>query len=65
GAPCAALGCAVVWAAVTAQFCARRLRGAALTPAHVAEMVVTSILIPPVSLYWRLRGAIHFKVPFV
>lgn len=65
GAPWAALGCAVVWAAVTAQFCARRLRGAALTPAHVAEMVVTSILIPPVSLYWRLRGAIHFKVPFV
>ncbi|MGC8001587.1 hypothetical protein, partial [Salmonella enterica] len=45
-----------LWFALTAWFCCRRLRGAALTPSHVAEMIATSILIPPLSLYWRLRG---------
>ena len=34
-------------------------------PAHVAEMIVTSIAIPPVSLYWRVRGALHFRVFFL
>ncbi|MGV5609204.1 glycosyltransferase family 2 protein, partial [Burkholderia pseudomallei] len=45
--------------------CWRRLRGTAHTPSHVAEMIVTSIAIPPVSLYWRLRGALHFRVLFL
>jgi hypothetical protein len=54
-----------VWAAATAMFCVRRLRHTARTPAHVAEMVWTSIVIPPVSLYWRMRGGLHFKVLFL
>lgn len=54
-----------VWAAVTAWFCWKRLRGTAHTASHIAEMIVTSIAIPPVSLYWRLRGAIHYKVLFL
>ncbi|UZN51896.1 glycosyltransferase family 2 protein [Cupriavidus cauae] len=54
-----------VWFVLTAWFCCRRLRGAALTPSHVAEMIATSILIPPLSLYWRLRGALAFKVGFL
>ncbi|QYY28559.1 glycosyltransferase family 2 protein [Cupriavidus pinatubonensis] len=56
---------ALLWSVLTAWFCARRLRGAALTPSHVAEMVVTSILIPPLSLYWRLRGALAFQTRFL
>ena len=40
----------------------RRLRPTARTPAHVLEMVLTSALIPFLSVYWRLRGAIHFRV---
>ncbi|MDI9701500.1 hypothetical protein QM312_36955, partial [Burkholderia cenocepacia] len=53
--PAPAIVCAAVWAAITAGFCAKRLRGTQLTPSHVAEMIVTSIAIPPVSLYWRMR----------
>ncbi|RQS12354.1 glycosyltransferase [Burkholderia sp. Bp9002] len=59
------MACAVVWATITGVFCAQRLRGARRTPSHVAEMVVTSIVIPPVSLFWRVRGALHFKVIFL
>jgi glycosyltransferase involved in cell wall biosynthesis len=40
----------------------QRLRRTAHTPAHVLEMVLTSALIPFLSVYWRLRGAIHFRV---
>jgi glycosyltransferase involved in cell wall biosynthesis len=60
-----AAAAAALWLLFTATFCLRRLRGAALTPSHVAEMVVTSILIPPLSLYWRLRGAVAFQTRFL
>ncbi|MGH8797609.1 MAG: glycosyltransferase family 2 protein, partial [Caldimonas sp.] len=42
-----------------------RLRHTARTPEHVAEMLLTSALIPFLSVYWRLRGAIHFRVLFL
>ena len=42
----------------------RRLRRSARTPGHVAEMLVTSALIPFLSVYWRLRGALHFRTWF-
>lgn len=50
----------VVWAGMTAAFCARRLRGTSHAPAHIAEMIATSILIPPLAVFWRLVGAIRF-----
>jgi glycosyltransferase involved in cell wall biosynthesis len=53
------------WAALTAWFCARRLYQASTEPRHVAEMVVTSALIPLLSIYWRLRGALQFRVFFL
>lgn len=53
-----------VWGALTARFAARRLRGTSHAPAHVAEMIATSIVIPPLSLFWRLRGALAFRVWF-
>jgi GT2 family glycosyltransferase len=59
------LASVVVWVALTARFAARRLRGNTLRPAHVAEMVVTSALIPPLSVFWRLYGAARFRVAFV
>ena len=31
----------------------------------MVEMLVTSALIPYLSVYWRLRGAIHFRVLFL
>jgi glycosyltransferase involved in cell wall biosynthesis len=45
-------------------FTARRLRGVSRRPAHVAEMLLTSLIIPPLALYWRLRGALYFKVRY-
>jgi len=41
---------------LTARFCADRLHGASKSPRHVAEMVLTSILIPPLSVFWRAVG---------
>ncbi|WP_413816494.1 glycosyltransferase family 2 protein [Pigmentiphaga sp.] len=63
--PWLAAGGLVLWAALTLHFCAIRLRGASLAPSHIAEMLATSILIPPLSLYWRLKGAWHFKARFL
>jgi GT2 family glycosyltransferase len=55
----------VVWAVLTARFCADRLRGTSKSPRHVAEMILTSILIPPLSVFWRAVGALKFRVTFV
>jgi GT2 family glycosyltransferase len=52
------------WAGVTAWFCWTRLRGTRRTPGHVLEMLATSAVIPPVSLFWRLLGALRFRVAF-
>jgi glycosyltransferase involved in cell wall biosynthesis len=54
-----------LWLMLTVRFCVQRLRGASHTPRHVAEMAVTSILIPPLALVWRIWGALKFRVWFV
>jgi GT2 family glycosyltransferase len=59
--PVPALLFLALWIAQTLRFCVRRLRGTARTPAHVAEMLITSALIPPVALFWRLVGALRFR----
>jgi GT2 family glycosyltransferase len=56
---------ASTWLVWTMQFCRRRLAKTAHTPAHVAEMMVTSALIPPLSVFWRLYGAWKFRVLFL
>lgn len=56
---------AAVWLVLTGRFILRRLRGNSLRPAHVAEMIVTSALIPPLSLFWRLSGAVRFRTLFL
>jgi glycosyltransferase involved in cell wall biosynthesis len=59
------LGCAGVWAVLTGRFVARRLHRTARTPSHVAEMLATSALIPPLSVFWRLYGSLTFRVLFL
>jgi hypothetical protein len=54
-----------VWLGLTASFCASRLRGASKAPTHVLEMMVTSMVIPPVAVFWRLVGALKFRVALV
>jgi GT2 family glycosyltransferase len=60
-----ALCALLVWALLTAGFCARRLRDTRRDWRHLAEMVWTSLLIPFLSMYWRLYGAVRFKVMFL
>lgn len=61
----AALAAGCIWAVMTGMFCADRLAGTARTPAHVTEMLVTSAVIPPLAVYWRIRGAIRYRVLFL
>jgi len=61
GAALAALGALglVLWLA------ARRLKHTERSLRHAVEMLATSALIPFLSVYWRLRGALHFRVLFL
>jgi GT2 family glycosyltransferase len=53
-----------VWVVLMGRFLARRLRGTSRAPSHIAEMVFTSLLIPALSVFWRLYGGVKFRVPF-
>jgi glycosyltransferase involved in cell wall biosynthesis len=54
-----------LWAVLTARFCLQRLRHTSHRPGHVLEMLVTSALIPPLALFWRVRGMLAFGVFFL
>lgn len=54
-----------VWLGFTLDFILRRLRGTSLDIRHIAEMAVTSALIPPIALYWHWRGVLKFRVLYV
>ena len=56
---------ACLWLLLTGRFCLHRLRGTSRERRHIAEMLVTSLLIPPLAIFWRLRGAIKFRVFFL
>jgi hypothetical protein len=58
-----ALAGLIIWGTLTIRFCFRRLQGTSRHPWHVGEMIVTSLLIPPLSGYWRLRGILEFGWP--
>jgi glycosyltransferase involved in cell wall biosynthesis len=60
-----ALAACAVWLVLTAGFCVYRLRGTRRSLAHIAEMAWTSIWIPFLSIYWRLHGAIRYRVWFL
>jgi hypothetical protein len=52
---------ALAWFFMTARFCAKRLKNTSKRPSHVAEMIVTSALIPPLAVFWRMVGAFKFR----
>lgn len=64
GAPLLALGGGTAWLAWTVGFAAYRLRHTSHDPRHIAEMLYTSAVIPPLAVYWRIAGALRFKVAF-
>lgn len=65
GRPRLALLASVGWTTLVGRFFAQRTRGRSHDPGHLAELALTSALIPPLAVYWRLRGAWAFRVPFL
>ncbi len=65
GAGGAAATSALVLVALWLQFSFARLLYTTRRMAHVVEMLTTSALVPFLSVYWRLRGAIRFRVLFL
>jgi len=55
----------VLWAILTGRFFVQRMRGASRRPGHVLEMLVTSMLIPPLAVFWRLAGMLRYRVAFL
>ena len=52
------------WFWLEARFFLRRVRGTTHAPRHLLDMALTSLAIPPLSIYWRLRGAVRYRVWF-
>ncbi|MDR7300240.1 HAD-IIIA family hydrolase [Haloactinomyces albus] len=57
-----AMAGAAVWCALTAEFAWRRIAPGPRTPAEVARMLVTSVLIPPVACWHRTRGELRSRL---
>jgi glycosyltransferase involved in cell wall biosynthesis len=55
----------LVWGAATLSFILARLKKSSHHLKHIAEMVITSILIPPLALFWRLVGAWRYRILFI
>lgn len=53
-----------LWLVMTAGFAIKRLRGTSKRPSHLAEMAVTSAVIPPLSVFYRIKGSVRFKTLF-
>lgn len=49
------------WLVLLLLFAFRRLQHTLHTPAHIAEMIVTSAIIPLLSVYWTLYGSWRYK----
>jgi len=64
-APWAAAAACTAALLLIAALARRRLRPTSRAPEHVLEMLATSAAIPFLSVYWRLRGAWHFRTLFL
>ena len=54
-----------IWLLMTGRFCIARLRHTMKSPLHIIEMIVTSALIPPLSVFWRIVGVLRFRTAFI
>jgi GT2 family glycosyltransferase len=63
--PRLALSASSLWTLLTGAFCAQRLARTLRSPRQIAAMLVTSALIPPLAVYWRLRGALRWRIWFL
>jgi GT2 family glycosyltransferase len=53
------------WLTLTLAFTLRRLRGTSKARKHVAETIASSVAIPFVAVFWRLAGALRYRVLFL
>ena len=60
-----AVGSAAVAAALVLRLAWQRLRGTDLSLVRLLEMLAASALVPFLSVYWRVRGALRFRVLFL
>ncbi|RJG01588.1 glycosyltransferase family 2 protein [Noviherbaspirillum sedimenti] len=61
----AALLALACWILLSASLCLQRLRGTEKTASNVSEILLTSLLLPPLAIFWRLVGALRFRVGFI
>ena len=64
GESVAAIGAAITWLVLTGWFGVERFAATPHTGGRMMEVVVSSVLIPPLTVFWRLTGAVKFRVPF-
>lgn len=56
---------ASLWWLLTATICVQRLRGTSHAIARVLEIVLTSIAMPPLAVFWRCVGMLRFRhIPY-
>lgn len=53
-----------IWLFLTVKFILIRLDGTSKSFSHIGEMTLTSMLIPYLSVYWQLYGAIKFRTVY-
>lgn len=53
------------WLALSAWFISRRLAGNSRSGTHVFEIIITSLFIPFLSIFWRLCGSFKYKIFFL
>ena len=58
------LGGLGVWLLLTAALVLRRLHATRRTLSHVSDVLVTSLFVPLLSVYYRIRGGVAFRVAF-
>ncbi len=56
-----AIFCISCCAVLVIQFAVRRLHGTSKKASHILEMVVTSFVIPFLSVFWTLYGSVRYK----
>lgn len=56
-----AVALATLWLGATAEFAASRVARGAKTPAEVAKMITTSVVIPPVAVAHRIGGELRHR----
>lgn len=59
------LVCLLLWSALQLSFISKRLNATNHSPNHILEMIVTSMAIPFLSVYWQLYGAWKYRVLFI